>query len=621
MSAPWKYEKVRILNRRMLGLSCIFLLIALVLIGRFFYLQVLQSDKYQFLAEKNRTSIRLIPSGRGYIYDRNGIKLAENKKTFQAILFKEQTNNIQNSLDNFNKIIPLDDDEKIRVQKEIKWKRAFMPIRIKDDLNFEDIARLQLNAPDLPGIQIEEEITRYYPMKDSVAHLVGYVSLLTEKDLENDLNNPLLDLPGYRIGRTGIEQSLEDHLQGKPGMRKTEINALGRSVRTLEETKPEKGENITLTVDSRLQKFALQAMNEESGSAIVINIHTGEILALISSPSFDPNVFTVPISSKAWHALIDNEKNPLQNKAISGTYSPGSIFKLVVALAGLETGHITPKREIFCNGETKVGNHVFHCWKSGGHGKLNLETALMHSCDVYFYEIAQEIGADKILEVAARLGFGETVNIMLKGEKSGLLPSKKWKKNKLKEDWRIGDTLNLSIGQGFLNVTPLQMLFAVAQIANGGYRIEPHLIKKNKIAQPLYKFPEFNPKHLKLVQGGMNFVVNKQDGTAYGSRFDFFGQKMAGKTASTQVRRITMKERKNGIKSQDQLPWKYRDHAMFAAFAPVENPKYAIIVVIEHGGGGSRIAAPIASKILKETLRLDLENTKKIKSDGREEGM
>lgn len=603
MSTSWKYEKIRILNQRMLGLGCIFILIAFILIGRIFYLQVLQGDKYKQLADKNRTSIRLTLPSRGYIYDKNGVKLAENRKTFQAVLFKEQTKDVQKTLDNFEKIIPLDEDEKMRIEKERKWKRAFMPIRIKDNLTFEDIARLQLNAPDLQGIQIEEEITRRYATGENAAHLIGYVSLLTEKDVENDLNNPLLDLPGYRIGRTGIEQSMEETLQGKPGMRKTEINAFGRSVRVLDESKAEKGENITLTIDSRLQEFALQAMNGEAGSVIVMDVHTGAILTLISSPSFDPNVFTMPISSKNWKALIENERNPLQNKAISGTYSPGSIFKLIVALAGLETGHITADRKAYCSGKVTLGNHAFHCWKKGGHGAMTLETALMHSCDVYFYEMAQQIGSDKILEVAARLGFGEPIDILLKGERAGLLPSKEWKKSKTKESWRVGDTLNLSIGQGFLNVTPLQMLFAVAQIANGGYKIKPHLIAGTQIneAQNL----GFKPYDLKLVQNGMNMVVNQQGGTGYASRFDFNGQKMAGKTASTQVRRITMKERETGVKSQNQLPWKFRDHAMFAAFAPVNNPKYAIIVMIEHGGGGSRAAAPVASKILKETLRLD----------------
>lgn len=619
MSAPWKYEKTHILNRRMLGLFFIFFLIAWILIGRIFYLQILQGDKYKLLADKNRTSIRLTLPSRGYIYDRNGVKLAENKKTFQAVLFKEQTKDIQKSLDNFEKIIPLDEDEKKRIQKERKWKRAFMPIRIKDNLTFEDVARLQLNAPDLPGIQIEEEITRSYPLGENAAHLIGYVSLLTEKDLENDLNNPLLDLPGYRIGRTGIEQSMEEKLQGKPGMRKTEINALGRSVRILEETKSEKGENITLTIDSRLQEFSLQAMNGEAGSVIVMNIQTGEILALISSPSFDSNVFTMPISSKTWRSLIENERNPLQNKALGGTYSPGSIFKLVVALAGLETGHITAERKVYCGGKINLGKHAFHCWKRGGHGALTIEKALMHSCDVYFYEVAQEIGADKILEVASRLGYGKIVDIMLKGERSGLLPSKEWKKMRMKESWRMGDTLNLSIGQGFLNVTPLQMLFAVSQIANGGYRIKPHIIKQEETAQISPQSLGFKPAHLKLIRNGMNLVVNQPGGTAYAARFDLNGQKMAGKTASTQVRRITMKERQGGVKSQNQLPWKYRDHAMFAAFAPIDNPKYAIIVVVEHGGGGSRAAAPIASKILKETLRLDAEKEKSIETEIKKE--
>ncbi len=606
MSSIWRYEKIHILNRRMIALAFTFGLIVLILAGRIFYLQVLQGEKYRDLAEKNRISVRLTQPGRGSIFDRNGVKLAENKKTFQAVLIREDAPDYKKTLENFQKLIPLDETEMKRIMKTVKFKRAFMPIRIKDNLTFDEMALLQLNAPDLKGIHIEEGMTRFYPLNVNTTHTVGYVSLLTERDLEDDPNSPLLELPGYRVGRTGLEQSQESRLKGTPGMRRTEINVYGRSVRVLAETPPEKGENVTLTLDARLQEFMTQTLGNEAASAIVMDVKTGEILGLVSTPVFDPNLFTTPISVKNWNKILKNERRPLQNKAVNGIYSPGSIFKLVVAIAGLETGHITQNKKVFCSGRIKVGNQFFHCWKRVGHGKMDLAHALMHSCDIYFYELAQEIGADRILDVAARLGFGKEVDIALSGGQNGLLPSKAWKEAKTGEGWRLGDTMNLSIGQGFLNATPIQIVTAVAQIANGGYKIVPHLIKDTPVN--LTGESQFKSSHLRLVKKGMDMVVNAVGGTAYNARFNMNGVKMAGKTASTQVRRITLKERKEGIKSQDELPWKYRDHAMFAAFTPVDKPRYAIVVAVEHGGGGARIAAPMASKILQEVLRLETED-------------
>lgn len=602
MSAPWKYEKDRIFIRRLAVLFLVFFFLICVLITRVFYLQILQGDRYRLLADKNRTSVRLTLPSRGNIFDRNGVRIAENKKNFQAVLIKEEAQNVQQSLLNFEKIIPLDEDEKKRIQKEIKRKRPYMAIRIKDGLSFEEAAQLHLNAPDLMGIQIEEDLIRNYPMKEINAHLVGYVSLMNDKDLEENPDNPLADLPGYRIGRTGIENSFEEVLKGSPGMRKREVNAYGRSVRLLEERPALKGDSLNLTIDVRLQEAALKALGKEAGSAIVMDVNTGEILALVSSPSYDTNIFTMPVPTKVWRSLIDNEKRPLQNKALTGTYSPGSIFKLVVSLAALEERAIHPNKKIYCNGKVTIGNHDFHCWKRGGHGPVNLEEALMHSCDVYFYEVAQQLGAEKITNMARRLGFGEAVDIGIIGEKSGLVPSAQWKRKRFKDDWRTGDTINLSIGQGFLTATPMQLVYMTAQIANGGKKIKPHIIQGQGIENPVSL--GLNKTHLNLVKRGMNKVVNHEKGTAYRSRINVDGATMAGKTASTQVRRISKKEREKGIIKQEDLPWKYRDHGIFAAFAPVNKPRFAVLVMIEHGGGGSSSAAPVASKILSETLKL-----------------
>lgn len=609
MSAPWKYEKDRIFIRRLIALLGIFFLLILVLISRVFYLQILQGDRYRLLADKNRTSIRLTLPSRGNIFDRNGVKLAENKKNFQAVLIKEEALDIQQSLENFEKIISLDEDEKLRIQKEIKRKRPFMAIRIKDGLSFSEAAALHLNAPDLMGIHIEEDLIRSYPLKETNAHLIGYVSLMNDKDLEENPDNPLADLPGYRIGRTGLENSFEDSLKGIPGVRKREVNAYGRSVRVLEETPALKGESLNLTIDTRLQEIALKALGKESGSAIVMDVNTGEILAMVSSPSYDTNIFTMPVPVKVWRSLIDNEKRPLQNKALTGTYSPGSIFKLVVALAALENKVIHPHKKFYCGGKITIGNHDFHCWKHGGHGMLDLEDALMHSCDVYFYEIAQQIGAEKIIEMAKRLGLGAPVEIGIKGEREGLLPTNEWKKKRFNDSWRTGDTVNLSIGQGFLTTTPMQLAFMTAQIANGGKKIKPHLIQGMGLNEA--KSLGLKQSNLNLIKRGMNKVVNYEKGTAYRSRINVNGEKMAGKTASTQVRRISKKERAKGIIKQEDLPWKYRDHGIFTAFAPVQNPRFAIVVMIEHGGGGSSSAAPVAAKILAETLKLYPKQSKR----------
>ncbi len=602
----WRYEKKHILTKRLMVLSSFFLIVFIILIGRLFYLQIILGDKYFLMAEKNRLSVRLTMPDRGRIYDRNGVILADNTSTFQAVLIKEQAKDYKKVLKRFSMIINLDEEELEHIQKDLKRKRDFMLVRLKDNLSSEQVALLYLNAPDLPGVQIERGKIRRYREKERYAHTLGYVSLLTDSDTDKK-DDPLLDLPGYRIGKTGIEKSQNNLLKGVPGYLKSEVNASGRTVRILEKANPVPGKDIKLTIDNRLQKFALSTLGEHAASAIVMDVNTGEILSMVSAPSFDPSLFLAPISVKNWEKLRDDKRSPLQNKALNGTYSPGSIFKLVVALAGLESKTIKQHTTINCAGHTKLGEQKFHCWKSTGHGPLDLIGALAASCDVYFYEISQRIGAENILNTARKLGFGEKTGIEMEGERAGIVPSFEWKKKKFNDSWRMGDTLNLSIGQGFLNVTPLQIVRAVAAIANGGKLIQPHLLKSTKAN---VKNLDFDPQNLNIVRTGMFQVVNEPGATAYGARFNLNGMKMAGKTATTQVRRITQEQRDKGLLKEKDIPWQYRDHALFAAYAPTDDPRYAIVVVVEHGGGGSRVAAPIASKILQETLRLDLEGEK-----------
>lgn len=602
----WKYEKAHLIFRRMIGLSVIFFLMGLVIIGRLFYLQVLQGDKYLLLAEKNRLSVRLTMPSRGGIFDRNGIQLAENAKTFQAVLIKEEAQNYKQTLERFLRLIPLNEEEITRIRKELRGKRAFMPVRLKDNLTTDEVALIQLNMPDLSGVQIEEGMMRFYPAGSGNTAVLGYVSLLTEEDVAGDTTNPLLDLPGYRVGRVGIEGSQENLLKGEPGERRSEVNAFGRTVRVLSEKLPQPGQDIYLTVDSRLQNFATRLLSRYAASAIVVNVQNGAILALVSTPTYDGNLLTVPISNRDWNRLQNNPHRPLQNKALQGLYSPGSVFKLVVGLAGLESGDINLKTKVKCSGKVKLGDHLFHCWKREGHGSLTFEEAIMHSCDVYFYEMAQKIGPKKIIETARKLGFGEAPQIGLITKTAGVLPDSEWKKKRYNDEWRMGDTLNLSIGQGFLMVTPMQVATAVARIASGK-NIQPTLLQAqvSDSAEPL----PFNPRYLKALRDGMYQVVNTKGGTAYGSRFTYKGKKMSGKTASIQVRRITMKERESGIIAQDDLPEKYRDHAMFVAFTPTDKPKYAAVIFVEHGGGGSRTAAPLMRELMQKVLELEDEGT------------
>ena len=605
----WQADGIKKITRRTFVMGGAQLALAFVLFGRMFYLQVLEADKYQTLADKNRISLKLLPPPRGAILDRNGVPFAVNRKIFRAVIVAEETGGkLRKTLQNFGKLVPLQKEEYERILKEIRRKKSFVPVRIKDDLTFDEMSAIQLNIPDLAGVSIEDGLMRVYPQKEFAAHPIGYVSFVTEQDLEQE--NLLSKMPDVRIGRTGIEQSYQEVLYGKTGNKKMEINAVGREVRELEKTDPVSGDDLVLALDSRLQKIGYEALKNESGSAVLMDVQTGEVKMMVSTPSFDPNIFNYPIDSKTWSKLNTSDRHPLLNKAISGLYSPGSVFKIVVALAGLEAGVINERTQIDCEGRLFVGDHPFHCWKRAGHGPLNLKQALQHSCDIYFYEVARQTGVDKIIEVAERLGFGAKTGIDLFGEKEGLLPSRAWKEGKFGDAWRLGDTMNLGIGQGFLLATPLQMALMMAHVANGGKKLTPAL-SMNALREP--KKLKISSNHLRIIREGLTAVVNKPGGTAYHARINVDGQKMAGKTASTQIRRISLAEREEGLKKQHELAWKDRDHAFFVAYAPLNKPRYAISVAVEHGGGGGSISAPIAAMIMQRALELDKEDKEKLK--------
>lgn len=600
-------DKGKTLIKRSIVLVAGKIFLLMIVVARLYYLQVYQADRYKTLADENRISTRLLIPPRGIIYDRNQIILASNQQNFQASIIAEQTTNVQETLNAFKEIMPLTKEEEERIKKDLKKNRSFVPIKIKDNLTWEEVSKIQLNAPDLPGVMIDEGLSRYYPYGESATHVLGYVSSVSETDEKDD---PLLEIPGFKIGKSGIEKLHEKKLRGKGGTLKLEVNAFGRVMKEIERNDGVLGEKLELTLDARLQQKAFELFGEESGAAVVLDVSTGEILAFVSAPSFDPNMMSKGMNIDDWNALLENEKHPLSNKVISGQYSPGSTFKMIVALAGLESGVIRPETRVSCSGKMFLGNHAFHCWKKSGHGALNVVEALQHSCDIFFYETAQKLGIEKIAEMSRRFGLGSTIGVGLENEKSGLIPDREWKQRKFNEPWQQGESLISGIGQGYILTTPLQLVTMTARMVNGGYAVRPTFTKLSENDKKKIEKIKIYPGYLDVIKDGMYSVVNVPGGTAYASRFDYNGQKMGGKTGTTQVRRISMKERQSGILKEHELPWDLRNHALFVGYAPHDNPKYAAVVIVEHGGGGSSVAAPLASKLLLEAVKLD--PTKKI---------
>lgn len=595
-------DKGKVLIIRSLILGGVELFLLFLLIFRLYYLQVYQADRYKTLADENRISTRLLVPPRGIIYDRHQNMLAGNRQNFQALMVAEQTTNIDDTLNAFKKIMPLDEEEEKRIRKDLKKNRSFVPVKIKDNLSWEQATQILLNAPDLPGVIIDEGLSRYYPYGDIFAHVIGYVAAVAEDDVKDD---PLLEVPGFKIGKSGIEKLYEKELRGKSGNQKLEVNAVGRIMKEIEREDGVPGDNVELSLDVRLQKKAYELLGEESGAIVMMNVKTGEILAFASAPAFDPNSFTNGLSVDEWKKLNSNEKNPLLNKAVSGLYSPGSTFKMVVGLAALESGLVDRQSRSFCAGKMVLGNHTFHCWKDIGHGYIDIVQALQHSCDIFFYETAQKLGINKIAAMARRFGLGAKTGIGIENEKSGLIPDTEWKLKRFGEPWQQGESIISGIGQGYVLTTPLQLATMVSRIANGGYEIHPTFRKVDATKSVSPKSMGLAPQNIEMIRQGMYDVVNTPGGTALMARFNFNGQRMAGKTGTTQVRRISMKERQSGVLKQDELPWKYRNHALFVGFAPHDNPKYGVAVLVEHGGSGSSVSAPMGGKMLLEALKLD----------------
>ncbi len=593
-------DRQRMLTRRVAILGGLKLGLFGLLGARLYYLQVVDGDRYTVLAEENRISLRLIAPSRGPITDRFGVPLAINDQNFRVVLVAEEaTGGVESVLQKLQTVVPLSEDDLQRVRRDIERRRAFVPITVQENLSWDQVAWIEVNAPEMPGLAIEVGEVRRYPFARSTGHVVGYVGAVSESELNGD---PVLTLPGFKIGKTGVERQHDLELRGSAGRSQVEVNAVGRVIRELDRIEGRPGSEVQLTIDIGLQEYIQQRLETEfSAAAVVMDVHRGDVLALVSHPGFDPNLFPGGISSADWRRLVDDPYGVLNNKAISGEYAPGSTFKMIVAAMALEEGEASPDQTVWCPGHMDLGNHRFHCWRRGGHGRIALVDALAQSCDVYFYEMARRLGIDRIAEAARRFGLGHRLNIDLPAERAGIMPDREWKRRRFDAAWQQGETLIAAIGQGYVLATPLQLATMTARLVNGGRAVLPRITASigGLPTAPASEYPPigFSQGSLDYAVAGMARVMTH--GTARSSQIPIAGLEMGGKTGTSQVRRITMAERSAGL-NPSSWPWEHRDHALFVGFAPLAAPRYACAVVVEHGGGGSSVAAPIARDILQE---------------------
>ncbi|WP_022704038.1 penicillin-binding protein 2 [Pseudorhodobacter ferrugineus] len=597
-------ESARKITRRGLFLGGSMAAVVAVLGARMRHMQVDQADEFRLLAEDNRISIRLIPPARGVIYDRNGKLIAGNEQNYRVVISRDDAGNVEDVLNRLSGILPISPEDFDRALKEAR-RRSPLPIIVSDRLNWDDVSKVAINAPALPGVSPEVGLSRTYPRDIDFAHVVGYVGPVSERDLANlEEPDPLLQTPKFQIGKIGVETWMEDDLRGKAGNRRVEVNAVGRVMRELGRQEGIAGADLRLTIDADVQNYVQARLGTESAAAVVMDVNNGDILSIVSAPSFDPNLFVRGISHKDYNALTENDHTPLANKSVAGAYPPGSTFKMVTALAALEAGVITTAFSVNCPGHYEVGGRKFHCWSRGGHGRVALDRALAESCDVYFYDIAMKVGIDKIAEMGRKLGLGVRHDIPMSAITDGLMPDKNWKQERYKKDWVIGDTVNASIGQGYVLASPLQLAVMTARLATGK-AVSPRLIHSiGGVLVPEDPGPEMglDPQLFAAVRQGMYAVSNSQRGTGYSARIDDKALRMAGKSGTSQVRNISAAERARGVISNADLPWNRRDHALFVGFAPFDAPRYAAAVVVEHGGGGSSVAGPIVRDILLRAM-------------------
>jgi penicillin-binding protein 2 len=583
------------------------------LAGRMYELQIVESERYAVLANENRISLRLLAPLRGRILDRFGVALADSRQNYQLVIVAEQAGDVAATLDALRALIEIGETDRRRVLRDVRRKHSFVPVVVRANLSWDEMARVEVAIPELPGVSIDQGFTRHYPFGETAAHVVGYVAAVSEQELDGD---PLLELPDFRIGKSGVEKSQDTELRGTAGTSQVEVNAFGRVVRELARVAGKPGQDVVTSLDMTMQEFVIRRCStEQSVSCVLLDVVTGDVLALVSSPSFDPVPFSTGLTSAMWQDLSNDPRKPLSNKVIAGVYPPGSTFKPVVAMAALTAGVLTPETSFTCPGYLELGDATFHCWRHGGHGTLRLRDAIKRSCDVFFYETARKVGIDRLAAMARRFGFGGVLGIDIPGERPGLIPSREWKLATTGTVWSQGETLIAGIGQGSVLATPLQLATMVARLVTGR-AVSPRLVRADglmptggDIAPPDFPSLGINPRALALVLDGMNAVVNEPGGTAYAARITEPGFAMGGKSGTSQVRHISEYEREHGGRKARQIPWKERDHALFLAFAPVSAPRYVCATVVEHGGasggGGSAVAAPICRDVLLETQRRD----------------
>jgi penicillin-binding protein 2 len=580
--------------------------------ARLAHLQIIETQRYEKLSASNQFNFRLVPPPRGLIVDRNGDILASNRPNFRLLVARDENFDAVGTLKTLANFVPLDDERQIRLLKDIKQTPKRVPVSVAEDMTWEEFSAINIRAPELPGVTADMGEVRVYPHGGAFAHVIGYVAKVNREDLTSTGPNsdPILLHPGFRIGRQGVEKAFDLDLRGKPGARKVEVDANGREVGNDEagDIIPVSGKTIQLSLDVDIQTRALEVFGDESGAAVMLDCRTGDVLCMASAPSFDANRFVRGMTGPEYRALAGYERRPLLDKAITGTYPPGSTFKTMTAMAALDAG-VDPEARIGCSGGMYFGNRYFHCHKRGGHGMQNMRDALKNSCDVYFYAVAVRIGPDRIAKAAEAFGFGQTFDIGIPGQKKGIVPSTEWvRKNRPRDPkWHPGESLSYGIGQGMLTVNALQLAVMTARLANGKKALNPRLIKAigGKELPPGSAVPDlpFAPEHIQYVREGMA-AVTEAGGTGYrASQLGLGDILMAGKTGTAQVRSYA----KGGPRGGASMPWRYRDHGLFVCFAPIDAPRYAMSVIVQHGLGGSINAAPKAREIMRVALLKDPE--------------
>ena len=618
-------------TRRALGTAVVGGGIWALLLARLGQLQLVQHEKYAGIAAENQVRLDLQPPKRGEILDRFGRPLASHRRAGRVTLVREQVGDLEDTLRRIAGLIDLPEERQERIIRDALRQQSFLPTLVARELSYEDFSRLTAHSAELDGVQVEMALTRSYPRGRDFAHLIGYVAKANDRDMERLLSagleaetaagdetalrakrsrlTQMFKHPDMRVGRSGVEFFADDWLRGTYGFRRVEANASGRIIRELpsEDVAARPGRDVTLSLDAELQRAAIERFGAESGAAVLLDTRTGDVLAMVSTPAFDPNDFVNGISTADYNLLRENERSPLYHKAYDGTYPPGSTYKMVVGVAALEAGVIDPREELYCPGHYRFGNRTWHCWKRGGHGSVNMHRAIKVSCDVYFYEVAKRLGVEKIAEVSRRFGFGHVWELGMTGGRSGVVPDPAWKERAIGEPWFEGETLNYGIGQGYLHTSPLQLAMMTAKIAMDGRLVIPRmLVDGPKVASTPPADGAFDPEHIARMKAGMYGVTSEYGGTARrAGDIGFEGIRMAGKTGTAQVRRITKEERATGVRANEDLERRLRDHALFVGYAPHDNPRYAVAVVVEHGGGGSRAAAPVARDIMREAFVRD----------------